>query len=167
MLCSQRNYCRRKIIFRIDLPPNSLQHYYIHITSDGEVISLPLMLRTSESWWKEPRWKNSHIEFFTGFRLLPQSFICFSFLDSGNGHFFSTACMWFCSLTFGSVCIKVLLSRKYPRFVTSENSNILTIAVTADVMETTKQTVKDIGMNDYLSKPLKNKTLYAAVKALV
>jgi signal transduction histidine kinase/ActR/RegA family two-component response regulator len=49
----------------------------------------------------------------------------------------------------------------------SKNSNIPIIAVTADVMETTKQTVKDIGMNHYLSKPLKNEVLFDAIKALV
>lgn len=47
------------------------------------------------------------------------------------------------------------------------NSNIPIIAVTADVMETTKQCVKEIGMNDYLSKPIKKETLYEAVKKLV
>ena len=45
--------------------------------------------------------------------------------------------------------------------------NIPIIAVTADVMETTKITVREIGMNDYLSKPLKNETLYEAIKKLV
>ena len=44
-----------------------------------------------------------------------------------------------------------------------EYKNIPIIAVTADVMETTKATVKEIGMNDYLSKPLKNEVLYEAV----
>ncbi|RDI50440.1 hybrid sensor histidine kinase/response regulator [Flavobacterium glaciei] len=47
------------------------------------------------------------------------------------------------------------------------NSNIPIIAVTADVMETTKDRVKEIGMNDYLSKPIKKETLYEAVKKLV
>jgi len=47
------------------------------------------------------------------------------------------------------------------------NANIPIIAVTADVMETTKTTVREIGMNDYLSKPLKNETLYEAVKRLL
>jgi signal transduction histidine kinase/ActR/RegA family two-component response regulator len=48
-----------------------------------------------------------------------------------------------------------------------ENRNIPIIAVTADVMETTKQAAKDIGMNDYLSKPLKNDTLFEAIRKLV
>lgn len=47
------------------------------------------------------------------------------------------------------------------------NSNIPIIAVTADVMETTKDRVKEIGMNDYLSKPIKKEILYEAVKKLV
>jgi signal transduction histidine kinase/ActR/RegA family two-component response regulator len=49
----------------------------------------------------------------------------------------------------------------------ADKINIPIIAVTADVMEATKQTVKDIGMNDYLSKPLNNETLFAAVNLLV
>lgn len=47
------------------------------------------------------------------------------------------------------------------------NSTIPIIAVTADVMETTKDRVKEIGMNDYLSKPIKKEILYEAVKKLV
>ncbi|TDD75591.1 hybrid sensor histidine kinase/response regulator [Flavobacterium caseinilyticum] len=49
----------------------------------------------------------------------------------------------------------------------AQNSNIPIIAVTADVMETTKERAKEIGMNDYLSKPIKKETLYEAVKKLV
>lgn len=47
------------------------------------------------------------------------------------------------------------------------NTNIPIIAVTADVMETTKMRVKEIGMNHYISKPLKNETLFEAIKSLV
>jgi signal transduction histidine kinase/CheY-like chemotaxis protein len=49
----------------------------------------------------------------------------------------------------------------------AENSNIPIIAVTADVMETTKQRVIEIGMNHYLSKPIKNETLFEAIRVLV
>ena len=49
----------------------------------------------------------------------------------------------------------------------ARNSNVPIIAVTADVMETTKDRVKEIGMNDYLSKPIKKETLYEAIKKLV
>lgn len=37
------------------------------------------------------------------------------------------------------------------------------IAVTADVMETTKQTVFDIGMNDYLTKPIDKELLFERI----
>lgn len=47
------------------------------------------------------------------------------------------------------------------------NSTIPIIAVTADVMESTKQYVKEIGMNYYLSKPLNNDTLYNAINDLL
>jgi CheY-like chemotaxis protein len=44
-----------------------------------------------------------------------------------------------------------------------ENATI-PIAVTADVMESTKSRTAEIGMNHYLSKPIK-KVLYAIVKS--
>lgn len=49
----------------------------------------------------------------------------------------------------------------------SQNTNIPIIAVTADVMEGTKLRVVEIGMNNYLSKPIKKETLYQAIKELV
>lgn len=51
--------------------------------------------------------------------------------------------------------------------VGAHNSNIPIIAITADVMETTKQRVKEIGINDYLSKPIKKEVLFQVVKNLV
>lgn len=51
--------------------------------------------------------------------------------------------------------------------VGEHNRLIPIIAVTADVMETTKERVKEIGMNHYISKPIKIEVLYEAVKALV
>ncbi|TDE04067.1 hybrid sensor histidine kinase/response regulator [Flavobacterium hiemivividum] len=47
-----------------------------------------------------------------------------------------------------------------------ENANIPIIAVTADVMESTKARVAEIGMNHYLSKPIKKEDLYKIVKEL-
>ena len=51
--------------------------------------------------------------------------------------------------------------------VGSEYANIPIIAVTADVMEGTKLRVTEIGMNDYLTKPIKKETLYKAIKKVV
>ncbi|WP_395052990.1 7TM diverse intracellular signaling domain-containing protein [Flavobacterium sp.] len=45
--------------------------------------------------------------------------------------------------------------------------NIPIIAVTADVMETTKNRVKEIGMNLYLSKPINKELLYNSIKELI
>ena len=47
------------------------------------------------------------------------------------------------------------------------NKNIPIIAVTADVMETTKVRVTEIGMNHYLSKPIKNETLFKTISDLL
>lgn len=49
----------------------------------------------------------------------------------------------------------------------AENANIPIVAVTADVMESTKTRVKEIGMNNYLSKPIKSDLLYETVAALI
>ncbi len=43
------------------------------------------------------------------------------------------------------------------------NKDIPIIALTADVIETTKQTVFDIGMNNYLTKPVVNELLYKTI----
>ena len=48
-----------------------------------------------------------------------------------------------------------------------KNTNIPIIAITADVMEGTKQRVSEIGMNDYLSKPVKKEILYESILKLV
>lgn len=48
-----------------------------------------------------------------------------------------------------------------------ENARIPIIAVTADVMEGTKERVAIIGMNHYLSKPLNKELLYEIIKELI
>ena len=49
----------------------------------------------------------------------------------------------------------------------AKNAAVPIIAVTADVMEGTKLRTNEIGMNNYLSKPIKKETLYQAVKDLL
>ncbi|MBC5841056.1 response regulator [Flavobacterium sp. F-380] len=51
--------------------------------------------------------------------------------------------------------------------VGANNASIPIIAVTADVMEGTKLRTKEIGMNNYISKPLKKELLYKIVKELI
>lgn len=48
-----------------------------------------------------------------------------------------------------------------------ENKDIPIIAVTADVMESTKERVKEIGMDDYLSKPVHKDRLYVKMIRLL
>ncbi len=48
-----------------------------------------------------------------------------------------------------------------------KNKNIPIIAVTADVMESTKKRVMEIGMNKYLSKPVNKDILFESITALV
>jgi signal transduction histidine kinase/ActR/RegA family two-component response regulator len=51
--------------------------------------------------------------------------------------------------------------------VGQENANIPIIALTADVMESTKLRVVEIGMNHYLTKPINKETLFQVIKNLV
>lgn len=51
--------------------------------------------------------------------------------------------------------------------VGQDNADIPIIALTADVMESTKLRVAEIGMNHYLSKPINKEVLYQAIKNLV
>ncbi|OYX84623.1 MAG: hybrid sensor histidine kinase/response regulator [Flavobacteriales bacterium 32-34-25] len=51
--------------------------------------------------------------------------------------------------------------------VGAENANIPIVAVTADVMESTKLRVAEIGMNHYLSKPINKELLYQVVSQMV
>ncbi len=48
-----------------------------------------------------------------------------------------------------------------------KNSFVPIIAVSTDEMETTRQRVLDIGMNDYMSKPVDQNTLYQKVNLLL
>lgn len=49
----------------------------------------------------------------------------------------------------------------------SKNKNIPIIAVTADVMETTKERIAKIEMNNYITKPIEKEALFKMVKELV
>lgn len=51
--------------------------------------------------------------------------------------------------------------------VGQDNANIPIIALTADVMESTKLRVAEIGMNHYLTKPINKETLFQVIKNLV
>ena len=51
--------------------------------------------------------------------------------------------------------------------VGQDNADIPIIALTADVMESTKSRVAEIGMNHYLSKPINKEILFQAIKNLV
>lgn len=51
--------------------------------------------------------------------------------------------------------------------VGQDNANIPIIALTADVMESTKSRVAEIGMNHYLTKPINKETLFQVIKNLV
>lgn len=48
---NERQVQHRSTIFKIQLPPNSNQQFYIHLKSDGETLNIPLNLFTESAFW--------------------------------------------------------------------------------------------------------------------
>ena len=46
---NQRSFDLRKTIFKIRLTPNETKQFYLHVKSDSEMLSMPLLLRKSEN----------------------------------------------------------------------------------------------------------------------
>jgi signal transduction histidine kinase/CheY-like chemotaxis protein len=47
--CTQRSFEHRKTIFKITLNPGEQQQFYLHVKSDGEMLSMPMILYSLES----------------------------------------------------------------------------------------------------------------------
>ncbi|WP_162128150.1 hybrid sensor histidine kinase/response regulator [Flavobacterium phycosphaerae] len=67
---NQRSYKVRKTIFKINLAPNEMQEYYLHVKSDGEQLSMPLVLHSSEDILEETTFEQFVFGFFYGILLI-------------------------------------------------------------------------------------------------
>ncbi|MCL9807271.1 ATP-binding protein [Flavobacterium amniphilum] len=63
---SEKNFAHRKAIFKIKLNPSETQNFYLHLKSDGELLSLPMMLHTQESMIEETSFEQFVFGFFYG-----------------------------------------------------------------------------------------------------
>lgn len=66
----QRSFKLRKTIFKISLAPNEYQQFYLHVKSDGEQLSMPMLLHTSENLLEESSFEQFIFGFFYGILLI-------------------------------------------------------------------------------------------------
>ena len=75
----ERSFDHRKTIFKIELQPEETQQFYIHVKSDGEVLSMPLLLRTTENLIKVTSFEQIVFGFFYGILVIAAILYLFFF----------------------------------------------------------------------------------------
>lgn len=82
-----RQVKHRKTIFKIILPKNSEQKFYIHLKSDGETLNLPLTLYSPNEFWKVNYAEQLFLGFFYGLLFLASLIYLFFFTSLSNKTF--------------------------------------------------------------------------------
>lgn len=73
----ERSFQHRKTIFKILLEPNQKTHCYLHLKSDGEVINVPVLLRTADNFISNSSFEQIVFGFFYGILII--AFILYFF----------------------------------------------------------------------------------------
>lgn len=73
----ERSFQHRKTIFKINLKPNETGNYYLHLSSDGEVINVPILLRTTDDFLVNSSFEQIVFGFFYGILII--AFILYFF----------------------------------------------------------------------------------------
>ncbi|WP_290468795.1 hybrid sensor histidine kinase/response regulator [Lacinutrix sp. MedPE-SW] len=84
---NERQVQHRKTIFKIELPKNSIQQFYIHLKSDGETLNLPLILHTENQFWKSNYNQQLFLGFFYGLLFLAAIVYLFFYTSLSNKTF--------------------------------------------------------------------------------
>ncbi|WP_293894256.1 hybrid sensor histidine kinase/response regulator [Flavobacterium sp.] len=84
----QRSFKLRKTIFKINLMPGESQHFYLHVKSDGEQLSMPMVLHSTESLLEESSFEQFIFGFFYGILLIASILYLFFFLAMRDKTFF-------------------------------------------------------------------------------
>ncbi len=84
----QRSFRLRKTIFKINLAPNESQQFYLHVKSDGEQLSMPMMLHTTESLLEQSSFEQFIFGFFYGILLIAAILYLFFFFAMRDRTFF-------------------------------------------------------------------------------
>ncbi|WP_146743190.1 hybrid sensor histidine kinase/response regulator, partial [Aequorivita lipolytica] len=67
---NERQVAHRSTVFKIELPKNSVQQFYLHFKSDGETINLPLSLYSETEFWQVNYKQQLFLGIFYGLLLL-------------------------------------------------------------------------------------------------
>lgn len=81
---SERDYNNRKIVFKISLPPKATTQFYLHLKSDGEVINLPIVLQTYDSFFMTASSENFLFGIFYGILGIVSLIYLFFFFGMGQ-----------------------------------------------------------------------------------
>ena len=84
----KRNIDVRKTIFKISLKPHEIQQFYLHIKSDGEMLSMPLVLHRAESLLEESAFEQFVFGFFYGILIIAAILYLFFFFGLRDTTFF-------------------------------------------------------------------------------
>lgn len=84
----KRSFKVRNTAFKINLAPNELQQFYLHVKSDGEQLSMPMVLHTSENMLEESSFEQFIFGFFYGILLIASILYMFFFFAMRDRTFF-------------------------------------------------------------------------------
>lgn len=85
---AQRSFDLRKTIFKIHLEPKESKSYYLHVKSDGEQLSMPLVLHNTESIMEQSSFEQFIFGFFYGILLIAAILYMFFFFAMKDKTFF-------------------------------------------------------------------------------
>lgn len=85
---NQRSFDLRKTIFKIRLEPNEVHQFYLHVKSDGEMLTMPLLLRRSEVLLAENDFEQFIFGFFYGILAVASILYMFFFFGMRDKTFF-------------------------------------------------------------------------------
>lgn len=74
---NERSFQHRKTIFKVNLKPYETGDYYLHLGSDGEVINVPILLRTTDDFLVNSSFEQIVFGFFYGILII--AFILYFF----------------------------------------------------------------------------------------
>lgn len=76
---AKRSFKSRKTIFKITLKPNETQQFYLHVKSDGELLSMPMVLHSTEKLLEESSFEQFIFGFFYGILIIAAILYLFFF----------------------------------------------------------------------------------------
>ncbi|WP_264521523.1 7TM diverse intracellular signaling domain-containing protein [Flavobacterium sp. N1994] len=85
---NQRSFKVRKTIFKINLAPHEQQQFYLHVKSDGEQLSMPMVLHSSENILEESSFEQFIFGFFYGILIIAAILYLFFFFAMRDRTFF-------------------------------------------------------------------------------